>query len=171
MALSLKGAVAPRSISRWDPEVGERVAGVITYVVEQAPRPGYDQSKLEIEVRIDLVDSNGEPVTVWALKNNDVEGDGYPSRLFRAIYDALEEANCDMLLEEGGRLAIQRIEDIPPTQRGRKPAKAYSAAYRPPAATQLKVVPDRAIEAPDGPVYAEPTTARPRPTAAELLGD
>jgi len=166
MAVSVKDIAAPTSHNAWQPEVGESIKGVVTFAKIMAPKPNFDGDKLEKELRIDLVDDEGEQATIWAVVDTDVEGDGYPSRLARAIATAVSADGADGL-EEGGTLAVVRVEDIPPAKKGRHPAKNFEAAYsRPTAKLKLALAPEGDD---DGEEEALPPAAK-RPSASDLLG-
>lgn len=135
--------------------VGDAVSGVVTYIGKLPPRPSYDGTKQEQSVRIDLDTADGE-VSVYVVVNNDVEGDGYPKRNARAVAAAVRAAGCTDL-EVGGKLAIQRVEDVP-TKAGK--ANDFAAVYKPPAA--LVPVSDLADE---------PAPAAPSANLAAMLGD
>jgi hypothetical protein len=132
MGVSIKDIAAPSSGDSWDPQVGDTVVGDITFVKMMAPKLNFNKDKLEQEIRIDLLEDNGHTTTIWAVTNTDTEGDGYPSRLARAIATGVRNGGADEL-EVGGRLAVGRIQDVPPSQPGRHPAKEYVAEYRPPS--------------------------------------
>ena len=135
--------------------VGDHVSGTVTYIGKLPPRPSYDGTKQEQSVRIDLDTDDGE-VSVYVVVNSDVEGDGYPKRNARAVAAAVRAAGCTDL-EVGGKLAIQRVEDVP-TKAGK--ANDFTAVYKPPPArTPLAAVVD------------EPAPATPPPSLAALLGD
>lgn len=145
----------PAGSPAWRPEVGDSVSGTITYIGKLPPRPSFDGSKQEQSVRIDLDTADGE-VSVYVVVNNDVEGDGYPKRNARAVAAAVRAAGCTDL-EVGGKLAIQRVEDVP-TKAGK--ANDYAAVYKPPAA--LVPVADLA---------GEPAPPAPSANLAAMLGD
>ena len=167
MGIPLDKIAPPSSHNAWNPEVGDSISGEITFMKIMPPKDNFDGDKREQELRLDLVTEDGEQVTVWAVVNTDVDGDGYPSRLARAISDAVRDADATEL-ELGGKLALARIEDVAPSKKGRFPAKAFDGAYRAPKA-RLAIVPDDDEEGEEPPVPA--ATAKPRPSAADLLGD
>lgn len=170
MAVNLKQIAAPSSHESWDPEVGESVKGRITFAKIMGAKPNFNGDKMEQELRVDIVDDDGEQTTIWAVVNTDVEGDGYPSRLARAIAAAVDAAGSDEL-EEGGTLALVRVDDVPPSKKGHKPAKEYEGAYKKPS-VQVKLAlasqgdDDGDDEEPPPPTPIRKTT----PSAADLLG-
>lgn len=167
MAVDLKHIAAPSAHTSWDPDPGDQIKGEITFAKIMGAKPNFDGDKLEQELRVDLVDEGGEQWTVWAVVNTDVDGDGYPSRLARAIAGAVNEAGADQLAE-GGTLALARLDDVPPTKKGRHPAKDYAGAYQAPTAkVKLALAPEHTDDEGDDEPESEPPK---RPTAADLLG-
>lgn len=130
--VSIKDIAAPSAGDSWNPQPGDTVAGDITLAKIMAPRQNTFTKLMEQELRVDLLTDSGETVTVWAVVNTDVDGDGYPSRLARTIASAVRTAGADDL-EVGGRLGLGRVADVAPTQAGRSPAKDYVGEYQPPA--------------------------------------
>lgn len=133
MGLNVNDIATPSASNSWDPQVGDIVEGEVALVKLMNPKPNYNRTANEQEIRLDL-DNGGVTTTVWAVINTDVGSDaGYPSRLARAIATAVRKAGCEDLEEgPGSWLKIQRIADVQPTQAGRSPAKEYVAEYRPP---------------------------------------
>jgi hypothetical protein len=139
MGLPVKDIATPRAGETWDPAPGDVVRGKVILAKYMPPKPNFDGDKMEQSLRIDLqtaeLDVNGNPrkVSVYAVTDNDVESEtGFPSRLARAIVDAVIEAGEDDLDDSGGaELAIARLEDLAPTQKGRKGAKDWKAQYTP----------------------------------------
>lgn len=169
MAVDLKHIAAPSAHISWQPEVGDSIKGTITFAKLMGAKPNFDGDKLEQELRVDLVDDDGEQFTIWAVVNTDVEGDGYPSRLARAIAAAVSADGADSL-EEGGTLAVVRTEDIPATKKGRKPAKAYDAAYSKPTAKVKLALAPTDDDDDDEPEPPTPIKSKANPSAADLLG-
>lgn len=132
MGVSIKDIAAPSSGDSWSPQPGDTVVGDVTFVRMMAPKRNTFNNQMEQEIRIDLLTDAGSTVTIWAVTNTDTEGDGYPSRLARAIATGVRNGGADEI-EVGGRLACGRIADVPPSQPGRQPAKDYVAEYRPPS--------------------------------------
>lgn len=154
-SFSVDELAPPSAGNAWDLKVGEAVSGTVTFVGKMPPRPSYDGKKREQSVRIDL-DTGEGTTSVYVVVNADVDGDPYPKRDARAVAAAVRAAGCTDL-EVGGRLAIQRVEDVT-TKAGQ--ARDYSAVYKPPAARVA--VADLADE---------PAPAAPAPNLAAMLGD
>lgn len=123
--------IAPPSAEAWKPDIGDTVKGVIVHIGETV-RDNFERTGKEKSLRIVLEQDDGEPVSVYAVTDNDHPG-GNPKRDARAIAAAVRAAGETQLLE-GGILAIKRIDDVP-SEKGLSPAKAYAAEYKPPATT------------------------------------
>lgn len=146
----------PSGGNAWALDVGESVAGTVTYVGKMPARPSFDGKKREQSVRIDL-DTGDGTTSVYVVINADLDGDGYAKRDARAVAAAVRAAGCTDL-EVGGKLAIQRVEDVD-TKMGR--ARDYSAVYKPPAAASPLAAA----------VADEPPVAAPAANLAAMLGD
>jgi hypothetical protein len=155
-SFSVDEIAPPSGGNAWDLQVGEAVSGTVTYVGKMPPRPSYDGKKREQSVRIDL-DTGDGTTSVFVVINADVDGVPYPKRDARAVAAAVRAAGCTDL-EVGGRLAIQRVEDVD-TKVGK--ARDYSAVYKPPAAASPLAAT----------VADEPPVTAPAPNLAAMLGD
>lgn len=108
--------------------IGDTVTGTIVYAGTRQRENrfnGNDENILHIVLATDDGDRSIYPVI-----DTNVGGDGYPSRMARAIADAVRAAG-ETRLAEGGRLVVRYNEDIP-TDKG-NPAKGFVAQYKPPA--------------------------------------
>ena len=123
--------------------VGDTVKGVIAHM-DKRPRTNQFNGRLEEVLRISLEQPDGEIYVIWPVTNSDLEQGGYPSRMARAIVDAVR-AKDRKRLEDGGTLAV-KFSGTEPTDKG-NPAKLYVAQYEPPKA----VVADRPGNQDDGP--------------------
>ena len=172
MGIPLDKIAAPSAHVAWDPDVGDTISGVITFAKIMTPKANFDGNALEQELRVDVVDEDGEQQTIWAVVNTDIEGDGYPSRLARAISSAVADDGASEL-EEGGKLAGVRVEDIPPAKKGRSPAHDFDFAYNKPSA-KVKLALAAEPEEDGDWLSEEAEPARPpkrkAPSAKDLLG-
>lgn len=115
-------------------DVGDTVKGVIAHM-DKRNRTNKFNGRQEEVLRISLEQDDGEIQVIWPVTNTDLDEGGYPSRMARAIVDAVR-AKDRKKLEEGGRLAV-KFSGTEPTDKG-NPAKLYVAQYEPPkASTQL----------------------------------
>ncbi len=121
----------PGAGAGWKPEVGDMLAGTITYVGDLTG-DNYDRTAIERKLRIDIaVDGDDEKVqSIWPVIDSDIHGDGFPKADAKAIAAAVRAADAKAI-EVGGTLAIKRIEDEE-TKRGM--AKRWVAEYKPPTA-------------------------------------
>lgn len=174
----------PSSGNTWKPEVGESIAGIITYA-DTFTGDDFDKKRRQRTLRLDIEDAAGDTWTIYAVTNADLDGDGYPKRDARAISDAVRAAGC-ATLEVGGRFGMRREADIPADKPGLSPTKTWSAQYQPPAAgvgadllggqpaapaqqAATPAAPTPAAEAPPAAVPA-PAPAPAPATATDLLG-
>lgn len=171
MGYDIDNIAPPGSGNSWKPEVGDKLAGTITYIGDLTG-PNYDQTATERKLRIDIaVDGDEENVwSIWPVIDTDINGDGYPKADAKAIAAAARAAGAKTL-EVGGTLAIKRVEDEE-TKRGR--AKRWVAEYRPPAADAglLEGLAGETSTAPaPAPAPAAPSVEQRAAAAASLLGD
>lgn len=120
--------IAPPAGNAWKPDIGDTAKGTITYAAKSV-RDSFDGSKREESLRIDLVDDDGETVSIYCTTNTDVDGGGWAKRDAKAVSAAVRSAGAKTL-ELGGTLAMKRIDDA---QTDRGAAKAFQAQYKPPA--------------------------------------
>ncbi len=139
--------------------IGDTAKGVITHL-DQSNRISQFSGNTETVLRITLEHADGSNVIIWPVTNTNVDGDGYPTRMARAIVAAVRKAEANTL-SVGGELAVQFASEIP-TDKG-NPAKEFVAAYKPPAAG---VNADDLLGGQEPPAAAE----EPAPTTADLLG-
>lgn len=110
-------------------EIGDTCKGVVTYagkMVRENSFNGLDEETLLIT----LLTSDGERA-IYPVTNTNVNGDGYASRMAKAIAAAIRKADS-RTLEVGGTLAVKFSEEHPTTKGN--PAKGFQAQYKPPAA-------------------------------------
>lgn len=109
-------------------QIGDTVKGIIVHM-DKRPRVNKFNGKSEEVLRISLEQADGEILVIWPVTNSDIEEGGYPSRMARAIVDAVRAKNEKQLLP-GGTLAV-KFSGTEPTDKG-NPAKLYVAQYEPP---------------------------------------
>ncbi len=130
-AINVNDVAAPDGESFKFNEVGDTAKGVISHV-EQIERTNSFNQLTEKVLVISMEDDAGDTLKIWPVTNTNVNGDGYASRMARAVAAAVRAAGTDQL-EIGGTLAVKYSESIP-TDKG-NPAKGFVAQYKPPAAT------------------------------------
>lgn len=143
----------------WQPEVGDTIAGTITYVGSYQRQNNW--GKTEDNLRIDLEQDDGETLIWTVVTNADVEGEGYAKRDAKAVAAAVRAAGQSKL-EIGGRLGGQRLADVE-TKMGM--GRDFVAQYRPPAATAPAPAPQAPAPAP-APAPAMAPTPAPAPAPA-----
>ena len=169
----------PSSTNIWKPEVGEAIAGIITYA-DTFNGTDFDGVVRQRTLRLDIEADDGESHTIYAVTNTDLDSDdGYPKRNARAISDAVRAAGV-RTLEVGGRFGMRREADIPPKKAGMSPSKAWSAQYQPPAAgvsadllgaqPAAPAAQEAAAPAAQAPPVEAPAAAPAPATATDLLG-
>lgn len=134
----------PGSGTSWKPEVGDMLAGTITYVGDLTG-DNFDRTATERKLRIDIaVDGDEDNMqSIWPVIDSDIHGDGYPKADAKAIAAAVRAAGANAI-EVGGTLAIKRIEDEE-TKRGM--AKRWVAEYKAPDVKPALTSDDRAATA------------------------
>jgi hypothetical protein len=108
--------------------IGDIAKGIIIHA-EQMRRESQFSGNVEEVLRISLETDTGDTLIIWPVTNTNFNGDGYATRMAKAIAAAVRAAG-QRTLEIGGTLAVQYSRDIP-TDRG-NPAKGYVAEYKPP---------------------------------------
>lgn len=147
-------------------EVGDTAKGIITHL-DQSNRVSQFSGNTETVLRITLEQGDGSNVIIWPVTNTNVDGDGYPTRMARAIVAAVRKAEANTL-SVGGELAVQFASEIP-TDKG-NPAKEFVAAYKAPAASvDANDLLGGGVE-PQVEVTSQPAQPTEAPTAADLLG-
>jgi hypothetical protein len=86
-------------------------------------------------------------VTLQTELHDDADDDGLRSiylrgsrkaeskSLLAAVIAAVRATTGSTAIDKGGTLTVTFVGEVPPTQRGRNPAKQYDATYRPPSAS------------------------------------
>lgn len=122
----------------WDKStIGAQVAGVITYIGTSVMHNDKAQRNQEV-IRIDLEQPNGDHISIFPVKNTNVDDNGYPDGQATAIGTAILEA-CgeDGQLEVGGTLAMERIADR--TTKNDFTMHQFKAGYKPPAPASTSI--------------------------------
>lgn len=91
-----------------------------------------------------------------------------------AVIGAVKATTGGTALDKGGTLTLRFVGEVPPTQRGRNPAKQYDATYRPPSVSldgapqpgpspqpPLPYPPQTGPQQPAAPTYAPPQPPQP----------
>ncbi len=113
-------------------KVGDTAKGIITHVAEQVRENQFNKQQEKV-LRICLEQADGETVVLWPVTNNNIDGgDGFPSRMAKAIVAAVR-AEKETQLASGGVLAVQFSGEEAPKQAGNNPAKLFVAQYKAPA--------------------------------------
>ncbi len=107
--------------------IGDTVTGTITFAGMKTRENKFNGNDEEV-LLIVLATDDGDR-SIWPVTNTNVHGDGYATRMARAIADAVRASGARRL-EEGGRLVVRYSNDIP-TDKGH-PAKEYEATYTAP---------------------------------------
>lgn len=145
---------APPSHEAWKPAVNEVIKGTILYVGSWVGE-NFDGDGHEKKMRLDVQPDDGTPPrSVYCVLNNDVNGDGWPDRMAKAISAGARAAGATRV-QAGDTIAIQRLADGEPSRAGMNPPKQWNASYRvatPAAGVDL--------------LGAEPATAPAAPAAA-----
>lgn len=109
--------------------VGDIAKGVIAHV-DTSERENRFNGNMELVLRVALEQDDGETIIIWPVLNTNVDGDGYASRMAKAIAAAARAAGATKI-EAGGTLAV-KFDREQATEKG-NPAKVYVAEYHPPA--------------------------------------
>jgi hypothetical protein len=132
------GGGSTPSAEAWKPQVGDVLKGKVTFVADR-PFVKWDdmRAKTLATVKIIVGDRAIYPRTHISdsrTARSVDELDRSPDRLMRAIATAVHAAGTTRL-EEGGTLAIKRLDDAPVEINGRAfHAHEFAAKYTPPAA-------------------------------------
>ena len=111
-------------------EPGDTAIGEVVHI-EELERESQFTGNTEKVLRIALETDSGDTIILWPVMNTDVNGNGYATRMAKAISAAGRAAGA-RTLEVGGTLAVKYERDQP-SDKG-NPAKVYVAEYHPPAA-------------------------------------
>jgi hypothetical protein len=141
MSISIDDIAGPDGDSFKFESAGDTAKGVILHA-EQTRRESQFTGKTEEVLRISLETGGGDTVIIWPVTNTDVNGDGYATRMAKAVAAAVR-ASGQRTLEVGGTLAVQYVRDQP-SEKG-NPAKIYAAEYQPPTLTAADDVGDGAV--------------------------
>jgi len=109
--------------------IGDTVKGRILHL-EELERENRFNGKTEKVLRISLELDDGETAIIWPVTSTDVNGNGYASRMAKAIAAAIRAAG-ETDLATGGILAV-KFSGEQPTDKG-NPAKLFQAQYKAPA--------------------------------------
>lgn len=128
MSISIDDIAGPDGDSFKFTDLGDTAKGTILHA-EQSRRESQFTGKTEEVLRISLEADDGSTLIIWPVTNTDVHGDGYATRMAKAIAAAVRAAG-QRTLEIGGTLAVKYVKDQP-SEKG-NPAKIYAAEYKPP---------------------------------------
>lgn len=135
MSISIDDIAGPDGDSFKFATPGDTAKGIIIHA-EQMRRESQFTGKTEEVLRISLEEESGDTILIWPVTNTDVNGEGYATRMAKAVAAAVRAAG-QRTLEVGGTLAVQYTKDQP-SDKG-NPAKIYVAEYKPPTAPPAAV--------------------------------
>ncbi|MEM7342460.1 MAG: hypothetical protein AAF467_27730 [Actinomycetota bacterium] len=144
MSIDINDIAGPDGDSFKFTDRGDKVAGTIIHVDETVRENQFNGNNEKV-LRITLDTDDGTKI-IWPVTNTNVDGDGYASRMAKAIVAAIRAANATTL-EVGARLGVEYYDDQD-TDKG-NPAKLYRAQYKPPTTTAADSGDEAAVVADD----------------------